>query len=330
MRTLGWILAIFPVLLVSGPDRPPGPGGEGFWPVHPLLRQGDPARRPILRWVPGERTPTLRDYEDWLFSRQGTTDLEAFLFEAAVARASSEAGLEEEIRREARKRCEIEMRSRGTDPDPRLDRDLRNRFLGIFRHELRVAALVRRNRKPDEAALRPLFEEKYGVDGVKVEVDHALFSFLVTRRMLLERNPKGGEPSPELLERKTRERLQSLLDRGADFDRVLAASDEPGVAEALRDPKTRGKAGRIEGYNYQRYGTAFAAAVRRLRAGEVSGPVRSSHGWHLIRLVSRKRTRFEDVREELVKAYLEAPPDRAERLALREALFRRYEVRRAD
>ena len=95
----------------------------------------------------------------------------------------------------------------------------------------------------------------------------------------------------------------------------------------LRDPVKAPRAGYVEGYNYRRYGRAFADVVRGMKVGAVSGPVRTDIGYHIIELVDRKVTRLEDVLLKVQGELRAKAASRSERAALRRTLFEQYEVR---
>jgi hypothetical protein len=73
------------------------------------------------------------------------------------------------------------------------------------------------------------------------------------------------------------------------------------------------------------YGDAFAAAVFALAPGTWSGPIRSKHGWHLVKVLEQQEggpATFEDVRGKLPLAHLVARKKEATTRFLREAAGR--------
>lgn len=324
------LAALVGAALLPPQGEPESEGGvprRPFWPVHPLLATAGARAEPAFTWR-GRAPWTVGDFLSWLLSREGAGRLADFAFEAVVARAAEEEGLEGGLRDRAGKLLEEELARRRILPDDPLRTDLEIALAARIRHGLRVEALVARRRKPSEEDLHRLFDELYGVDGIKVEVAHALFSFIVTEKELAARGLPPAQRTPERIDRATRRRLERLLADGADFDRILAACDLPAVQTA-KDARARLEAARIPGYNYQRYGSAFAAAVRALQPGQISKPVRSSHGWHVVKLLARKVTRFADVRPELERRFRAAPVAPDEERALKRELLARYGVRLA-
>ena len=204
----------------------------------------------------------------------------------------------------------------------------RTRFANEALRDLRVAALVKTKRRASRADLIRIFEQIHGVDGQKVRLRHILVSFAATRKRLLARN--GNEPTRQAIEDAALERATGLrkeIEAGKDFASLLANSDEPATQSLLAHPDFKGEAGRIPDYNYQRYGTAFAEAVRAMPAQTVSKVKKTSHGYHIIELESRTLTRFEDVRKDILARFHAAAVSLAEQNALRRRLLTKYAVK---
>ena len=200
--------------------------------------------------------------------------------------------------------------------------------LEVLRED-RITALVQLRRRADRKALRRVFDSAYGVDGLRVRVRHVFVSFQRVRRELESR--AGGrnvnEAAVDAAARAHAEKLLRAHRGGASFTELVArGTDDPLARQLARDPARREEAGLIPGYNFQAFGTPFADAVRSMRPGEVKGPVRTSHGYHLIQLVSAVRTRFEDVQDELRRRLRLEPPTLAERRRLREWLIARHGI----
>lgn len=86
------------------------------------------------------------------------------------------------------------------------------------------------------------------------------------------------------------------LESGTAFESLVAThSDDPSVSE---------NGGRLEDVRLDSVSRNFASALRELEAGEISEPVRSRNGWHLIRMeaVSEpKRQSWEEAREKAIE-----------------------------
>ncbi|CUH86493.1 Foldase protein PrsA precursor [Phaeobacter sp. CECT 5382] len=124
----------------------------------------------------------------------------------------------------------------------------------------------------DEDALRKAYEDKYseGDGGDEFRAAHILV-----------------ESEADALE------IKEELDAGADFD-ILAKERSTGPSGP--------NGGDLGWFSRGRMVPEFEEAVLDLRAGEISAPVETQFGWHLILLNERRKTAapsFEDVRAEL-------------------------------
>jgi eukaryotic-like serine/threonine-protein kinase len=176
--------------------------------------------------------------------------------------------------------------------------------------DLRTRELVGASRAIDDEALAARFHHRYGVDGVRVRVRH----ILCTEDM----------SAPQT----ARQRAQALHQRilaGESFDALLHESHDRVARRMLRNPKRKSDAGMLAGYNYHRYGDDFAAAVRGLEVDEISGPVASPVGVHLIQVVGRTVTELSDVGASLRLELGGGKARSSEVLALRRRLLAKYE-----
>lgn len=160
---------------------------------------------------------------------------------------------------------------------------LRLRYLEISMDE--IAAGI----KVDDDELRALFEAEREsfVTPEKREVSHILISV-----------PADADSTAEEEARARLAALGSRIEVGESFeDLARDNSDDPGSATA------GGSLGFIErGIMVP----PFEEAAFALAPGELSEPVRSSYGWHLIRVASVQESRnatFEEVREQVLAQY---------------------------
>lgn len=260
------------------------------------------AATPIVSFGAGEITPAM--IADFGGGRSGPRILENLAFAMALARACEEL----DLARSAPTLARSEATQQSTDGGPP-DSPARARRATEALRDLRVVALVGAARARDEDALRALFEHRYGESGVRVRVRHVLSS----ERM----------SSPQTAAERAAE-LRRSLTNGATFDDLLARSHDRTTRRLLRDPKRRAEAGLLPNYNYHRFGEAFAAAVRGLDVGEVSAPVKSSVGVHLIELAARTVTKLEDVAPALRRQLAGGKARSSEVLALRAQLLDQY------
>jgi hypothetical protein len=308
-----------------------------------------PALPPQLE-LTGGVVVTAEDYLRHLYSELGSARLRELLLDRALAKeaealdfATLPTATAQALRdpdRTARAAVAERVRQDFGGDRAAYARDLANRGLRADEalwlarqqglREARVAALVAARREPTDAALRRVFEEHYGVDGLRVAVRQIFQSFGTERHKL----QAAGQPlDPAALEETVRKRvaaLYALHQGGTPFHLLVArgSEDPQGRAFALA-PATAERAGEIEGYNFQHYGPEFADAVRAMQPGEVRGPLRTSHGYHIIWLVRATRTEFAAVEKDVRARLREAPPSLAERRALLEQLSARYRIEEA-
>lgn len=196
--------------------------------------------------------------------------------------------------------------------------------------EARVAALVQAAREPTPARLRRVFDETYGVDGLRVTVRQVFQSFGAERNKAREARLTPSDAEIEETVRKRMAALMVLHEKGTPFHLLVARGSEDPKGRALAlTPEGQARAGQIEGYNFQHFGPEFADAVRDMHEGEVRGPVRTSHGYHIIALDKVVRTRFEDVEPRLRELLKQEPPSLAERRELLDDLSQRYGIEAA-
>ncbi|MDI6637384.1 MAG: peptidyl-prolyl cis-trans isomerase [Bacillota bacterium] len=95
---------------------------------------------------------------------------------------------------------------------------------------------------------------------------------------------------------KTAKEIEKELAGGADFAELAKAKSE--------DPGSKDKGGDLGYFERGAMDPAFEKAAFALKIGETSGPVKSSFGYHIIRVEDRKPERIpplEEVRNEVVK-----------------------------
>jgi len=169
--------------------------------------------------------------------------------------------------------------------------------------ELLQRNLVRAKRAPDEQALRALYDQLHGVDGVRVEVRHIMLSRARIQTELTRAGTPAAEVTPERVGAELAARCEALLEElaaGADFEQLARRESH--------DPSVNQNGGLIPAYNYRRYGAPLAEIVRATEVGVASGPAITTSAYHLLKVESRVTTEFEAVRAELMQALMDAVP----------------------
>lgn len=128
---------------------------------------------------------------------------------------------------------------------------------------------------PDDAAVKAIYDAKKA-QYTELKASHILF--------------KADEAQlPEAL--KKAQDLRAKLVAGQDFSKAAADLSE--------DPSAKVNKGDLGWFKSGQMVKPFEEAALALKSGEISQPVRTIHGIHLIRLEGRRERSFDEVKEEL-------------------------------
>lgn len=278
---------------------------------------------------------TLDEYKDHLLKLYGSGPLDDLIYARLLEREAERLAVvvsEEELDAEDESFWNsFRIRFRGDDEA--LRRELAGAGFTEASYRAKVRADTRRNlvegrvcvktRAITDEGLRARFDLLHGKDGVKVEVRHLLLTPARTKAELR----LAGVPDHELVP----ERLEAEMGAKAEeaLARLRAGEEFVAVAKAVsHDVSVHQNEGVIPGYNYERYGPDFAAAVRQAAVGAVAGPVRTRSGLHVLEVTARVETKLADVREELTRILREEPATWQERNALRARLTSEAAIRK--
>ena len=252
----------------------------------------------------GEEPIDAATYLRYLAARLGASAVEDLAFDLALARECTARNLLRSAPTLARGLAVRRLADSGrTDPDG----GLRRRYLNEALRQLRVDALVRADRVVTEGEVRALFERRYGPGGVSVRVRHIAVTLVATRKHL------GAGAESGAVVAAARSRLAGLARRladGARFAKRLAESD--------------GRGDVLDEAAMARFGRPFRQGVVDLEPGEVSGPVQTRIGFHLIQLIDRRETRLSEVTVSLRSALVSGPATAGEERRLRRALLEKH------
>ncbi len=168
----------------------------------------------------------------------------------------------------------------------------------------------------EEIRLR-LLRKKATTDGIEVteeklkkfyEENPDMFVEVEARHILVEDEKKAKE-------------VKEKLDNGEDFEELVKeySTDTASVPEG-------GKVGTVTADS--QFVPEFIEATLKLKEGDISGPVQSSFGYHIIKADKRTELTFEDNREEIEEKYLEEHARPYEEV--REELFREANIKVKD
>jgi hypothetical protein len=301
------IAILIPVLLATGGTQQPSDGAT-LDTTHAFYVPGFATGKTVAETSLGPIGGAT--YLRYLAARLGTRHVEGLAFDWLLAQACQARRIGRTAPLLARGMATRRLHSSGRRD---ADADTRRKFTNEALRELRVQAIVRADRKIDDTSLLEYFDERYGKGGVRSHIRH-VFLRVTSSRPRNETAERAGQ-------------LHAKLVAGTSFDDLLAQSDDTATRRALRDPESQSDAGFVPRYNYERFGAKVAACVRSLKVGEVSTPVESSQGFHLIHLVERRITEFADVAEALRTTLRHRRVSKAETRALRRSLFAKYRFR---
>lgn len=94
-------------------------------------------------------------------------------------------------------------------------------------------------------------------------------------------------------------KVKERLNKGEDFAKV--------AKEVSTDPGSKDKGGDLGTVEYGQFVKPFVDAVVKLNKGEISGPVKSDYGYHIIKLIDKEPftiKKFDSVKEQIKKDLL--------------------------
>jgi parvulin-like peptidyl-prolyl isomerase len=253
---------------------------------------------------------TAQDYTAYLFATLGKSKLREFIDRLLMEEEGNRLKITvtpEEVEDRVNAQVETTLRGLYQNNMERFTERLSQKGLTLEEHKgqlrqetayrLLEEKIILSNRKITEEDIQARFEQTYGPGGVQYELRHILVS---TR----PRAQSPGEARPQITDQEARAKAEKVLKEiqaGADFVQLVKAYSD--------DDLTRQNDGRIPQYRRRYYGQEFDEAVSRLtEENRLSGVVHSTRGYHLIQLLSRKTTKLEEHKEEIVNFLKNQPP----------------------
>jgi peptidyl-prolyl cis-trans isomerase D len=139
-------------------------------------------------------------------------------------------------------------------------------------------AVLGKDIQVDDATLKAAFESRKG-DTSEFKARHILFK-------------AEGEAQVQEATAKA-QLLRQRLVKGLDFGKTAEEQSE--------DPSAKGNGGDLGWFNAAKMVKPFSDAAAAMKVGEISQPVRTQFGVHLIKLEGRREKKFEDVKAELAR-----------------------------
>jgi len=277
---------------------------------------------------------SLEEYKEFLYTlqcKQHLKDLVAFRLLEAEAKKYDIAVTEQDLQEKIDGFWNQFVNQRHGGDRGKAERELREMgFTGeqysryqafMAKKDLLLDRLAFRTRVVTDDVLKKRFDQKYGVDGVRVELRH----IFLTRAVLVREAVQGGKKPNEINQTEIDGRLRQMaydvhgrLDKGEDFAAV--------AKDASHDPSAKVNGGLLPNYNYDRYGDEFAAVVRALQVNEVSQPFPSTAGWHIVQVIGRTTTPLDSVRDALVREITDEPSGWPEKNEVYKRVYEAAEV----
>jgi foldase protein PrsA len=88
-------------------------------------------------------------------------------------------------------------------------------------------------------------------------------------------------------------------------DRLAAEPFDKVAKEMSLDPTAKDNGGKMENVEFGMFEQAFADAAAKAKPGELYGPVKTTYGWHVLRVEHRQEKQFDEVAAEVKQAALE-------------------------
>lgn len=149
-----------------------------------------------------------------------------------------------------------------------------------------LANRINNDTKPDEAALRAYYDA-HRPEYELIKARHILIRFKGSQVPV----KPGGEDITEEAALVKANLLEGRLKGGEDFAKLASAeSDEPNASVSGGD---------LGEFGHGQMVPTFDDAAFKLKAGEISAPVRSQFGYHIIRVESTRVKPFEEVRADI-------------------------------
>jgi len=174
----------------------------------------------------------------------------------------------------------------------KMDQDPNFQMLAKFQTDnmlaTHMASELNKSNKPDEAAVRKYYDD-HKDDFIQAKVSHILVRFQGTQAPA-----RAGQK--DLTEAEALAKIQDLRKRiegGEDFGVIAKAESD--------DINSGAKGGDLGTITHGQTVPAFEQAAFALKPGELSDPVKTQFGYHIIKLVSLDANSFDAVRPDIEK-----------------------------
>jgi parvulin-like peptidyl-prolyl isomerase len=274
------------------------------------------------------RDVTIQDYTAYLFASMGKAKLREFVDRVLMeeeGRVLEVTITPEDVEERVNGQIDSTVRALYQNKMESFEENLRQRGLTLEDHKAKLRQdtayrlleerSIMKIRKITDEDIKAEFEKRYGEAGVLCELRHILVS--TRARSLPAADARKARTDQEAKEQA--DKIMKSLKEGRDFNELVRAFSE--------DELTKKAEGRIPHYQKGYRGREFDEAVARLtEPNQVSDPVRSTQGYHIIQLISRKMTKLEEKRDEIVNFLKTRAPTPQERNAFMKSLREKAKI----
>lgn len=259
-----------------------------FAPLAFCLAQTPPAPKPALALenLPGT-DPVIMTIGDEKILKSTFERLLSSLPEQMKARANAPGGRKQIAEQVAvMKAMAQEARKRGLDKSPDTKELLAFQMDSVLANTL--ARELTASIKPDEAAEK-IYYDQHKSEYEAVTASHILIRFKGSQ---VPQKPDEKELTEEEALAKAKD-LRAKIVAGADFAKLaMAESADTGSGQ---------KGGALGEFTHGRMVPAFDEVAFKLKVGEVSEPVRTQFGYHIIKVEKHATSSFDEMKAEIAK-----------------------------
>ena len=147
----------------------------------------------------------------------------------------------------------------------------------------------------------PVIKTKFGYHIIKVAKERAA-SGTVTVAHILIKTGKDAKPEEIAKAKAKSDSILALIKAGADFEEMAMNYSE--------DKTSSANGGKLEGFTTGKMVMPFQEAAFALKnPGDISNPVQTAFGWHIIKLIEKKPNGSYDEMKEELKSKIEKSPE---------------------
>lgn len=275
----------------------------------------------VLGRVDGQEI-TVEDYSRFLYVYFAQSKLHDLISRILTEREAARLGVSisaEDVENEVKERLESTRVGIYRGEQERMEEDLRRRGMTLEDYKARLQqaaayellrdACLLATRTVTDAEVRRRFAEVYGEDGVRHELRHL---------MIAAPSDQKDAQAVETARGKAAEILKELR-AGVDFVEMVRKHSE--------DPFSQKNDGRIPAYRAGSFGDDFHRAVIGLDdKNRISRVVRSNRGFHIVYLVRKLVTSFDEKRSEVKEELEKRRPTAGDRDAFLKTLRGRAKI----